>query len=163
MPQALAGGGAGSLGGDKGGFGSGGGGGGSGGDGGSGAGKGGEGSGEGGQQPKGKGWAWKGWSDRVAADPEFPFKVLLEQVRRAYRSNNSTCPKQPNSLRWATARAQVASAASCHTGAQSCKPSLSLFASPRVRRSSASEHLSLATCLPGPTGASTSWILCLQP
>lgn len=83
MPQALAGGGAGSLGGDKGDFGSGGSsGGGSGGDGGSGAGKGGEGSGEGGQQPKGKGWAWKGWSDRVAADPEFPFKVLLEQVRR---------------------------------------------------------------------------------
>jgi protein quaking len=80
VPQALAGGGAGSLGGDKGNFGSGGGGGGgSGGDGGSGAGKGGEGS----EQPKGKGWAWKGWTDRVAADPEFPFKVLLEQVSRA--------------------------------------------------------------------------------
>lgn len=76
VPQALAGGGTGSVGGDKGNWGSGGGGGG-GGDG-SGAGKGGEGSGD--QQPKKKGWAWKGWTDRVAADPEFPFKVLLEQV-----------------------------------------------------------------------------------
>jgi hypothetical protein len=79
VPQALAGGDAGSIGGDKGNWGSGGGGG-SGGDGS--GGKGGEGSGEGGQQPKKKGWAWKGWTDRVAADPEFPFKVLLEQVSR---------------------------------------------------------------------------------
>lgn len=31
------------------------------------------------EEPKKKG-AWKGWSDRVAADPEFPFKVLVEQV-----------------------------------------------------------------------------------
>lgn len=80
MPQALAGGGAGSIGGDKDNWGSGGGGGGGGA--GSGAGKGGEGSGEGGQQPKKKAGAWKGWTDRVAADPEFPFKVLLEQVRQ---------------------------------------------------------------------------------
>jgi protein quaking len=73
IPQALAGGGAGSIGGDKGS-----GGGGGGGWGGDGA----EGSGEGGQQPKKGGFAWKGWTDRVAADPEFPFKVMLEQVRR---------------------------------------------------------------------------------
>jgi hypothetical protein len=26
------------------------------------------------------GFGWKGWRDRVAYDPEFPFKVLLEQV-----------------------------------------------------------------------------------
>lgn len=62
------------MGGDKGDWGSGGGGGGDGG-----SGKGGEGSGEGGQQPK-KSGVWQGWADRVAADPEFPFKVLLEQV-----------------------------------------------------------------------------------
>jgi hypothetical protein len=83
IPQALAGGGAGSIGGDKGSGGSGGGGG--GGWGGDGAGKG-EGSGEGGQQPKKGGFAWKGWTDRVAADPEFPFKVMLEQVRRQEES-----------------------------------------------------------------------------
>lgn len=80
-PQALAGGGAGSLGGSDGNWGPGGGGSGGGGGDGSGAGKGGDGSGEGGQQPKPNGGMWKGWADRVAADPEFPFKVLLEQVR----------------------------------------------------------------------------------
>lgn len=61
------------MGGDKGDWGSGGGGGEGGG------GQGGEGSGEGGQQPK-KSGVWQGWADRVAADPEFPFKVLLQQV-----------------------------------------------------------------------------------
>lgn len=25
-------------------------------------------------------FTWKGWRDRVAADPDFPFKVLIEQV-----------------------------------------------------------------------------------
>lgn len=29
----------------------------------------------------GSGFGWKGWQDRVAFDPEFPFKVLVEQVR----------------------------------------------------------------------------------
>jgi hypothetical protein len=31
-------------------------------------------------------WGWQGWRDRVAFDAEFPFKVLLEQVRRRPRA-----------------------------------------------------------------------------
>ena len=72
-PEALAGGGTGDVingGGGKD-WGSGGGG------GGGGAGKGG---GKDGRSDGGGGWGWKGWQDRVAYDPEFPFKVFLEQV-----------------------------------------------------------------------------------
>lgn len=47
----------------------------------SGRGSGGDGSGDGRQQPNHASWVWQGWAERVAADPEFPFKVLLEQVR----------------------------------------------------------------------------------
>lgn len=32
------------------------------------------------KQPGNSGIGWKGWEDRVKADPEFAFKVLLEQV-----------------------------------------------------------------------------------
>lgn len=74
-PQAAAGGGAGSLGGSN----TGGWGGGGGGDGWSG----GQGDDSNADQPNKGGFYWKGWADRVAADPEFPFKVLLEQVRPA--------------------------------------------------------------------------------
>ena len=78
-PQTSTGGGAGTIGGPGGGRiggGSGGGG------GGSGSGGGGGKSGDGGSGSGGKdgGFGWKGWRDRVAYDPEFPFKVLLEQV-----------------------------------------------------------------------------------
>lgn len=72
VPEALAGGGSGSLGGGKGDdWGRGGGG-----------GDGGAGDDSSADQPNKGGFYWKGWADRVAADPEFPFKVLLEQVRR---------------------------------------------------------------------------------
>ncbi|KAF6258155.1 hypothetical protein COO60DRAFT_1152802 [Scenedesmus sp. NREL 46B-D3] len=73
VPQVAAGGGAGSLGGsNSGGWG--------GGNGGGGGGSGGQ--GDSADQPKrgNGGFYWQGWADRVAADPEFPFKVLLEQV-----------------------------------------------------------------------------------
>lgn len=70
--EALAGGGAGNISGGKGDGWSGGGGGGGGG---------GDGAGDG-EAPKKRGFSWKGWEDRVAYDPEFPFKVLLEQVWR---------------------------------------------------------------------------------
>lgn len=35
---------------------------------------------DGDDQPPKKAFGWKGWQDRVAYDPEFPFKVFLEQV-----------------------------------------------------------------------------------
>lgn len=70
--QALAGGGSGSLAGGKGDGWSGGGGDGSDGQGGAGD--------ESGDASRKANWAWQGWKDRVACDPEFPFKVLLEQV-----------------------------------------------------------------------------------
>ena len=64
---------------EKGGEGGGGGGRGGGGDSGSGGGRGDGGGGRG--DSAGGGFGWKGWQDRVAFDPEFPFKVLVEQVR----------------------------------------------------------------------------------
>lgn len=73
--EALAGGGSGSIGGHKGDdWGRG--------DGGGRDGGGGDGPGDSSSpdQPKKGGFYWQGWTDRVAADPEFPFKVLLEQV-----------------------------------------------------------------------------------
>eukprot|EP00879_Flechtneria_rotunda_P020293 GHRR01021341.1.p1 GENE.GHRR01021341.1~~GHRR01021341.1.p1 ORF type:complete len:159 (+),score=44.53 GHRR01021341.1:572-1048(+) len=69
VPTAVAGGGAGSFGGNSNDGWSGGGGGGDGGAGDSSR-----------NQPKDGGVYWQGWADRVAADPEFPFKVLLEQI-----------------------------------------------------------------------------------
>ena len=54
-------------------------GGGGGGGGGDGEGKGDDGEGE--DKPKKRSGFWKGWDERVAYDPEFPFKVMLEQVR----------------------------------------------------------------------------------
>jgi Protein RETICULATA-related len=51
---------------------------------GGGGGGGGDGKGEGDSSPQRGGasglFLWQGWADRVAADPEFPFKVMLEQV-----------------------------------------------------------------------------------
>jgi hypothetical protein len=76
-PQTSTGGGSGTIDGGSGGRGwSGGGGGGGGGSGGGGGGK----SGGGNDNANGGGFGWKGWRDRVAYDPEFPFKVLLEQI-----------------------------------------------------------------------------------
>jgi hypothetical protein len=37
------------------------------------------------KSPKKGKFSWKGWEDRVAYDPEFPFKVFLEQVRHSRR------------------------------------------------------------------------------
>lgn len=58
-----------------------------GGDGGSsGGGSGGGGGGGGGDDDKGEvagqkpAWGWKGWQDRVAADPQFVYKVVIEQL-----------------------------------------------------------------------------------
>lgn len=62
------------------------GGGGGGGDGGKGDGKGDE-----GEDGKKKTGFWKGWEDRVAFDPEFPFKVFLEQVRGETALLGSMC------------------------------------------------------------------------
>lgn len=47
-----------------------------------GGGSGGGGGGDDGEQPEQRkqGWVWKGWQDRVAADPQFVYKVLIEQV-----------------------------------------------------------------------------------
>jgi hypothetical protein len=50
------------------------------------------------EKPKG-GFFWKGWQDRVAFDPEFPFKVLLEQVRSRTRNSCNLCM----SSRWTAA------------------------------------------------------------
>lgn len=69
MPEAAAGGGAGSLGGSN-----------RDGWGGGGRGDGDSNAGDGSEDKKKGGFVWQGWADRVAADPEFPFKVLLEQV-----------------------------------------------------------------------------------
>lgn len=86
VPEALAGGGAGSFGGGKDdGLGGGGGQGGGGGDGQGGAGD--------NEEPK-KRLGWKGWQDRVAYDPEFPFKVLLEQVRADANRKQHRSPVQ---------------------------------------------------------------------
>ena len=41
------------------------------------------GSGDGGGEgtgPKRRGFTWSGWEARVAADPEFVYKILVEQV-----------------------------------------------------------------------------------
>jgi hypothetical protein len=57
-----------------------GGGGGSGGGGSSGGGGGGGGGGDDDAKPKKSGIVWKGWADRVAADPQFVYKVIVEQV-----------------------------------------------------------------------------------
>lgn len=54
--------------------------GGNGGIGGSGGSGGGDGNDGGDNDDKGKGIMWKGWQDRVAADPEFVYKVLVEQI-----------------------------------------------------------------------------------
>lgn len=35
---------------------------------------------ENGSEDDGGGFGWQGWKDRVAFDPEFPFKVFVEQV-----------------------------------------------------------------------------------
>eukprot|EP00775_Hariotina_reticulata_P011776 gene11776-11921_t len=69
VPEAAAGGGAGSLGGSN-----------RDGWGGGGRGDGDSNAGDGSEDKKKGGFVWQGWADRVAADPEFPFKVLLEQV-----------------------------------------------------------------------------------
>ncbi len=35
------------------------------------------------------GWGWKGWQDRVAADPDFAYKVLIEQVCGAFNTTRT--------------------------------------------------------------------------
>lgn len=47
-----------------------------------GGGGGGGGSGDDDEQPgqRKQGWAWKGWQERVAADPQFAFKVMIELI-----------------------------------------------------------------------------------
>ena len=33
---------------------------------------------------RGSSWGWSGWQERVAADPSFPYKVFIEQVRKGF-------------------------------------------------------------------------------
>ena len=45
-----------------------------------------------GEPNKGSGFSWPGWEARVAADPQFVYKVMVEQVRPALHNSKLRLP-----------------------------------------------------------------------
>ena len=90
---------------------------------------------------------WQGWADRVAADPQFVYKVVIEQVRFWcwFCGRGTAC---------AMATSQGCSEGRCIRQRVSAPPHC---------RSSVWAPPSWATWPPAPTGASTSSTLCLPP
>lgn len=63
---------------------------------GGGGGGGGDGGDDGEQKPEKKVFGWKGWQDRVAADPQFVYKVMIEQIIGVSASVVGDMASRPN-------------------------------------------------------------------